>query len=489
MKFHTKVIERLLPRASKRRKYYDLILRDGNILVNEGWNSFWWNFNGHFHVMKLKRQIRKNVQSPQHFLNIGIFSNKIQIKKSPPDCHQIMDTIPNPDNLSDVNNIGKLSFALPVAPIVSIIIPVYNKWQYTYNCLESILKNTANISYEVIIADDCSTDPTGEMLKKTEGIKTIKNEHNLGYLKNCNNAVKFANGQYVLFLNNDTYVMKGWLESLLEPAIKNDNVGIVGPNLLSTDGNLLENGWIIRIDGWGEPIGRGDNPSKYEYNYLKEVDCVTGACLLIKKEIFINAGLFDEQFSPAYYEEFDFAFSVRKMGYKVLVQPKARVVHYDNSSYGKDTRNRLSLVNHQKFMDRWSNVLKNRLAINYNYFLARDNISGKKVILIIDKTMPDYDKCAGSLVMYQYIKFFQEMDFKVIFLPDNLERMEPYTGELQQMGVEVIYGTFDFDSWIQDNGRYLDIILFSRPLVSIKYIDKIKANSKAKIFYCMHDLQ
>lgn len=470
MRFHTKILEKLRHYTSRFVDYYNLGLTGVKILNNEGWDSFWRTFKTYFHARKLKRQIRNNFQSPSNH-------------------HQMVDPIPSPDNFSDVNTIEKLTFALPVAPTVSIIIPVYNKWQYTYNCLKSILENTENISYEVIIADDCSTDPTGAMLKKIEGIKAIKNEHNLGYLKNCNNAVKFAHGQYVLYLNNDTYVMKGWLESLLEPAIKNDNVGIVGPNLLSTDGRLLENGWIIRVDGGGEPVGRGDDPEKYEYNYLKEVDCVTGACLLIKKEIFMNAGLFDEQFSPAYCEEFDLAFTMRKMGYNVVVQPRAKVVHYNNFSYGKDTRKRLLVINQQKFMDRWSRVLKNRPALYQDYFLARDNISGKKVILIIDKSVPEYDKDAGSLVMFQQVKLYLEMGFKVIFLPDDLEKTEPYTGELQQMGVEVIYGPFDFDLWIRNNGKYLDNILFSQPRVSIKYIDKIKARSKAKILYCMDDLQ
>ena len=488
MKFHSKIIERLLPYNTRRRRYYNLGLNGGKILINDGWDSFWWNFNGYLRGRKLNRQIRKNVQNPQHFRIMEIFSKKIQLPQDSLGFLQIMDTIPNPNNFSDLTNIEKLKFTQPAAPIVSIIIPVYNKWQYTYNCLKSILENTEDIPYEIIIANDCSTDSTDEMLKKIEGIKAIKNEHNLGYLKNCNNAVNLANGQYVLYLNNDTYVKKGWLESLLEPVIKNDNVAIVGPNIISTEGKLLENGWIIGIDGWGLPIGRGDDPSKYEYNYLKEVDCVTGACLLIKKEVFMKAGLFDERFSPAYYEEFDFAFSVKKLGYKVVVQPKAQVIHYDNSSYGKDTRDRLSVNNHQKFMDRWSGILKNRPKRYYDYFFARDNLCGENVILIIDDKVPDYDKYAGSLMMYQYVKLFHEMGFKVIFLPDNLERMEPYTQELQQLGIEVIYGTYDFDSWIQNNGKYLDIILLSRPLVSIKYIDKIKANSKAKILYCMHDL-
>ena len=488
VKFHLKVINQLLPYNSQRRELCKLGLKGGKILINYGPKIFWRSFQRCLRARKMKMHQERFAQSLESYENNGTSLPESQLTEDQLFYRQMADTLPDPNSVSDVSSCDILSFIPCPAPTVSIIIPVYNKWQYTYNCLKSILENTENVPYEVIIADDGSSDQTSDMLQKIEGIKAIKNEHNLGYLKNCNNAAQFSNGKYLVFLNNDTYVMKGWLESLIKPAKKNDAVAIVGPNLISTEGSLLENGWIIGIDGWGQPIGRGDDPSKYDYNYLKEVDCVTGACLLIKREIFLKAGSFDESFSPAYYEEFDFAFSVRKMGYKVILQPESKVIHYDNSSYGEENRAKWSVKNHKKFMERWGTLLKNRMAISYDYFLARDNASDKEVILIIDEKVPDYDVHAGSLMMYQYVKLFQEMGFKVIFLPDDREKTEPYITELQQLGIEVIYGIFDFDSWIKTNGKYLDYVLLSRPLISIKYIHRVKANSNAKILYCMHDL-
>ena len=112
----------------------------------------------------------------------------------------------------------------------------------------------------------------------------------------------------------------------------------------------------------------------------------------------------------------------------------------------------------------------------------------RRVILVIDNRVPDYDKFTGSLSMFQYLQMFAGLGLKVIFIPDNLKKVEPYTGELQQEGIDVVYGSFDFDSWICRNGKYLDYAFLSRPEVAIKYISALRKHSHARILYCGHDL-
>ncbi len=99
---------------------------------------------------------------------------------------------------------------------VSIIIPVYNNFKYTMLCLQSIYNNTTDVSYEVIIADDNSTDETVNIKKYVKNIKVVRNKTNLRFLKNCNNAAKEAEGEFICFLNNDTQVQKGWLKYLVD---------------------------------------------------------------------------------------------------------------------------------------------------------------------------------------------------------------------------------------------------------------------------------
>ena len=103
-------------------------------------------------------------------------------------------------------------------PVVSIIIPCYNQVAYTYACLRSILEHTKDVSYEVIIADDVSTDATARLGQYVEGLVICRNKTNQGFLKNCNNAAKKARGKYLFFLNNDTQVTEGWLSALVDLA-------------------------------------------------------------------------------------------------------------------------------------------------------------------------------------------------------------------------------------------------------------------------------
>ena len=192
-----------------------------------------------------------------------------------------------------IDEVQPLNFETSDSPLVSIIIPVCNHWNYTYYCLKSILENTGKAACEIIIADDCSTDETSTLLQKITGIRVISNDRTQGFLLNCNNAVRHARGKYIVFLNNDTYVLKDWLKSLISVAENDPGVGMVGSKLIDRYGRLQECGWKVGSDGWALPIGRGDNPDSFQYSGLRPVDSISGACFLIRKEAFDLAGKFD----------------------------------------------------------------------------------------------------------------------------------------------------------------------------------------------------
>ncbi len=122
--------------------------------------------------------------------------------------------------------------------------------------------------------------------------------------------------------------------------------------------------------------------------------------------------------------------------------------------------------------------------------LAEESVRQKKmVILMVDDKVPEYDKYAGALTTYQYAGLFHNMGFKVVFLPDDLQKREPYVSEMQRRGIDVICGErFKFDPWIQANGRYIDVAWLSRPHVGVKYIDKLRKHSHAPILYYTADL-
>jgi O-antigen biosynthesis protein len=391
-----------------------------------------------------------------------------------------------------LDEISDLFFSPPSMPFISIIIPIYNQWRYTYNCLVSILENTEGHDYEVILVNDCSSDETSLMLNKIHGISVINNLKNMGFINNCNNASLAANGKYLVFLNNDTYVTKGWLNVLISTAQRDNKIGVIGAKLIFPNGKIQEAGGIMWKDGTAWNYGRGDLADKAEYNFLREIDYCSGACLLISRDLFIRSGLFDIRYYPAYYEDSDLCMSVRKLGYKIIYQPQSVVVHYEGISSGKDVSTgvkRYQEINREKFLQKWKSELnKYHSDKNKDFFLARDRSQNRKHILFIENNVPKWDKDAGSLTIFNYIMLFKKIGFQVSFIPDNLIPLMPYTNVLLQNGVEVMYGKSSFSSWIRENGKYIDVAWLARPDVSIKYVYKINKFSNANILYYVHDL-
>ena len=385
-------------------------------------------------------------------------------------------------------------------PKVSIIIPAYNGWEMNYLCLRSIWENTEGLSYEVIFADDVSTDETQHIDEYIKNIVHIRNEQNLGFLRNCNYAASFARGEYLHFLNNDTEVTPGWLSSLVSLMEKDSTIGMAGSKLVYPDGRMQEAGGIIWKDASGWNYGHKQDPTDPKFNYVKEVDYISGASIMIRADLWRAMDGFDTRYSPAYFEDTDLAFEVRKRGYKVMYQPLSEVIHFEGFSHGAEDNGQIkaeSIKNYQvlnkiKFFDKWKEVLeKDHFPNAENVFQARDRSSLKKTILVIDHYVPHFDKDAGSRHTFQYLRLLGEMNMNVKFIGDNFYRHEPYTTTLQQLGIEVLYGEHfknHWMEWIIENHEKIDFIYLHRPHISIKYIDFIRANTRCRIMYFGHDL-
>ncbi len=394
-----------------------------------------------------------------------------------------------------IDDFEKLYFNKWNEPTVSIVIPVYNEFRYTYSCLKSILMNTGDVKYEILIANDCSTDCTSEVEKVAENVRLITTEHNCRFLLNCNNAAKYVKGKYIFFLNNDTQVKENWLQPLIDLIESDEKIGMVGSKLVYPDGTLQEAGGILWKDGSAWNYGNRKDAEASEYNYVKEADYISGAAIMIKSELWNEIGGFDERFAPAYCEDSDLAFEVRKHGYKVLYQPKSEIVHFEGVSNGTDVNSGLKsyqVENSKKFFEKWRDVLEKEHFENaQNVFQARDKSAGKKCILFIDHYVPQFDKDAGSRTVFAYLKLFVNKGYNVKFIGDNYYRHEPYTEILQQMGIEVLYGPHyaqHWKEWIKENAAAFDYIFLNRPHISETYIDFVKAETNAKIIYYGHDL-
>lgn len=239
------------------------------------------------------------------------------------------------------------------SPQVSIIIPTFNNLALTRQCLDAILSNTPQGLYEIIVVDNGSTDGTPAYLKQQEAagrLRVLLRPQNHGFASGCNFGTQAATTPFLLFLNNDTVVQSGWLTTLLSAATR-PQAGVVGAKLLYAD-NTIQHAGIEFINGVPDHPHRHAPADLPAANQSRELDMVTGACLLTPRDVFLKLGGFDEVFRNGV-EDVDYCLRVRALGRKVVYEPKSVVYHYEGRSTG-----RFDHVNENLkiFFTRWTNA-------------------------------------------------------------------------------------------------------------------------------------
>ena len=300
-------------------------------------------------------------------------------------------------------------------------------------------------------------------------------------------AAQDAESKYLLLLNSDTVPTSGWLEPLVRLAEKDPRIGLIGPKTLRPDRRLQDAGIIMYADAEGDQYGEGDDPNRPEYNYVRQVDCVIGSSLFVRRQAFLETGGFDDQFQPAFFEEFDLAFAMREAGYKVVYQPASTIYHYGAASYPVSVRDQQTAANRRKFAAKWAAQLTEQPSREAGTPVARERPHSGGTILVVDAEVPAPDTNAGALMTFQHLKLLVESDFKVMFLPHVRVLPEPYTFELQQLGVEVIGGG-DFEAWLSENGPRLTHALLVRPNVAPDYVVALRSYTGIRILYQTVDL-
>lgn len=385
-----------------------------------------------------------------------------------------------------------LNFLRYVKPRVSIVIPAHNKFWVTYNCLAALILAPNQTTAEIIVVDDGSSDQTVDLGKCVSGVTIVRNETAQGFIKSSNRGAEAARGDFVVMLNNDTEPCAGWLDELMYVFENFRDVGLVGAKFIYPDGKLQEAGGILfpNLKAWN--YGRNQNPHDPRYNYIREIDYCSGACIMLRAEVWRKLKGFDEFYTPAYYEDTDLAFRVRDMGLKTYYTPFSEIIHFEGLSSGTSTSSgvkRFQAINEPKFRSRWAPTIR-RFPATTAPDLAKDRGIALRA-LVIDAQPPQPDKDAGSYAAIQEMRLLQALGVKVSFVPQNMAYLGNYTEALQRMGVECLFAPFQssVEAVIQERGAEFDFIYITRYSVAEHFIDLIRSRApNAKIVFCNADL-
>ncbi|MGB3787500.1 MAG: glycosyltransferase [Phormidesmis sp.] len=387
-----------------------------------------------------------------------------------------------------------ISFRNVIDPDITVVIPVFNKIEYTLSSLAGLSLQATDYTFEVILADDHSTDQTQNISALIDGLNYVRQAKNLGFLLNCNRAAESANGKIIVFLNNDTIPFPNWLSELVSPLKKDPQVGLVGSMLLYADGTLQEAGGFVFKDGSGWNYGREGIPTDCRYNFVREVDYCSGASLAISRSLWTDLGGFDTRYEPAYYEDTDLAFRVREAGYKVIYTPFSKLIHFEGVSSGISLTSgtkQYQLTNQSKFKVRWQRQLLRELNPNQARFSPWEPYK-KNVLLWIDALFPTPDQDSGSADTFNFLKTACEGGWGVTFVPYyNQGHAGQYTEQLQRLGIECWYQPYlqSIADYLKTYGHQFDVIVLSRVVVASEVIeDVIRYAPEAKIIFNTVDL-
>ncbi len=279
-------------------------------------------------------------------------------------------------------------------PLVSIVIPHYNLPDMLEKCIDSIVDNTEQVSFEIIVVDNGSDNTSKELIDKLEGygVLYLRNRKNEGFARAVNRGIREAHGEYVLLLNNDTEVRGGWLQAMMA-AQQETGAEIVGARLHYPDGSVQHAGIVFDHEDIPSHIyakGPSDLPMIYKRRYFQ---AVTAACMMVKRDVYLRLGGMDEGYRNGW-EDVDFCLRARQQGFRIVYEPGAELVHYTEQTSGRKDHEE---DNARRFLMTWGGRIEQDLQryANLDGFDVEIR-DGKSILKPNDKAQQAYTEFNAS---------------------------------------------------------------------------------------------
>jgi GT2 family glycosyltransferase len=277
------------------------------------------------------------------------------------------------------------------APQVSVVMVTYGGWDWPYRSLEALVQHT-DVPLEVVCVDNASWDGTGDLLEElVDGAIVLRNEDNRGFAAGANQGAERARGTWVCFLNPDCLVQPGWLDPLIRAIEDDPRAGAAIPRFLAPDGTVQEAGSAVDRQGWTHAFGRGADPADPEHRFVRYVDYGSAACLVMRRETFLDIGGFDPAYYPAYCEDVDLCYRLWERGLRTVYEPRSEVVHAGAASTDEIRRARLIERNRRLLLERWDERLADRPALveldirPYRLAALRDADALDRILVVNDR--------------------------------------------------------------------------------------------------------
>ncbi|MBX7156985.1 MAG: glycosyltransferase family 2 protein [Verrucomicrobiae bacterium] len=246
---------------------------------------------------------------------------------------------------------------------VTIIIPMRDGVELTHRCVESLAQKTNYPNYEIVIVDNGSETAEAKDWLNSISHRVLRYEKPFNYSAINNYAVEQTDGEWLLFLNNDTEIIEpDWLMAMVEQ-VQRPEIGAVGAQLLFPHSTIQHAGIVLGLAGAANhPFAQEKPNHAREIRMIRNWSAVTGACLMMRREVFQKVGGFDAQNFPIHYSDVDLCLRIRQAGFWIVCTPYAKLIHHESASRGYGALKNIS----QGFTQKWQALVENDPFYNPN---------------------------------------------------------------------------------------------------------------------------